>query len=81
MVPIFPSILGQFIGIIGGSLITEQIFGISGVGGLYIDSITSLDYNFFLLDSCFYLIIGLLSGIVLDLSYGFIDPRIRMGEK
>lgn len=81
MVPIFPSILGQFIGIIGGSLITEQIFGISGVGGLYIDSITSLDYNFFLLDTCFYLIIGLLSGIVLDLSYGFIDPRIRMGEK
>ena len=81
MVPIFPSILGQFIGIIGGSLITEQIFGVPGVGGLYIKSITSLDYNVFLLDTCFYLIIGLLSGIVLDLSYGFIDPRIRMGAK
>lgn len=81
MVPIFPAILGQFIGIIGGSLITEQIFGIPGVGGLYIYSITALDYNVFLLDTCFYLIIGLLSGIVLDLSYGFIDPRIRMGER
>ena len=81
MVPIFPMILGQFIGIIGGSLITEQIFGIPGVGGLYIKSINSLDYNFFLLDTCFYCFIGLLSGIIMDLSYGFIDPRIRMGER
>lgn len=81
MVPIFPMILGQFIGIIGGSLITEQIFGIPGVGGLYLESITALDYNFFLLDTCFYCFIGLLSGIIIDLSYGFIDPRIRMGER
>ncbi len=81
MVPIFPMILGQFIGIIGGSLITEQIFGIPGVGGLYLDSISRLDYNFFLLDTCFYCFIGLLSGILIDLSYGFIDPRIRMGER
>ena len=33
----------------GGSLIIEQIFGIPGVGPLYINSITALDYNFFLL--------------------------------
>ncbi len=81
MVPIFPMILGQFIGIIGGSLITEQIFQVPGVGGLYLQSITALDYNFFLLDTCFYLIIGLLAGIIMDLSYGFIDPRIRMGAR
>ena len=81
MVPIFPSILSEFIGIIGGSLIIEQIFGVPGVGELYINSINSLDYNFFLLLTCFYTAIGLLSGIVIDLSYGFIDPRIRMGVK
>jgi ABC-type dipeptide/oligopeptide/nickel transport system permease component len=81
MVPIFPSILSEFIGIIGGSLIIEQIFGIPGVGPLYINSITALDYNFFLLLTCFYTLIGLTAGIVIDLSYGFIDPRIRMGVK
>ena len=81
MVPIFPSILSEFIGIIGGSLIIEQIFGIPGVGPLYINSITALDYNFFLLLTCFYTIIGLTAGIVIDLSYGFIDPRIRMGAR
>jgi ABC-type dipeptide/oligopeptide/nickel transport system permease component len=81
MVPIFPMIMGEFIGIIGGSLIVEQIFGIPGVGPLYLKSITSLDYNFYLLLNGFYTIVGLLSGILVDLSYGFVDPRIRMGER
>ena len=83
MVPIFPMILGEFIGIMGGSLIIENIFGIPGVGPLYVSSIgtTPPDYNFFMLLTAFYTIIGLSSGIVVDLSYGFIDPRIRMGSK
>lgn len=81
MVPIFPMILGEFIGIIGGSLIVEQIFGVPGVGGLYLASINSRDYNFYLLLNSFYTLVGLASGIVVDLSYGFVDPRIRMGEK
>ena len=81
MVPIFPMILGEFIGIIGGSLIVEQIFGIPGVGPLYLDSVNVRDYNFYLLLNTFYTLIGLVSGIVVDLSYGFVDPRIRMGER
>ena len=83
MVPIFPMILGEFVGIMSGSLIIEQIFGIPGVGPLYVASITSStpDYNFFMLLSAFYTLIGLLSGIIVDISYGFIDPRIRMGER
>ena len=83
MVPIFPMILGEFIGIMSGSLIIEQIFGVPGVGPLYVSSITTTppDYNFFMLLTAFYTIIGLTSGIVVDLSYGFIDPRIRMGSK
>ena len=83
MVPIFPMILGEFIGIMSGSLIIEQIFGIPGVGPLSVASITAAtpDYNFFMLLSAFYTFIGLASGIIVDISYGFIDPRIRMGSK
>ena len=83
MVPIFPMILGEFIGIRSGSLIIESIFGIPGVGPLYVDSITTTppDYNFFMLLTAFYTLIGLFSGIIVDISYGFIDPRIRMGSK
>lgn len=81
MVPILPMIISSFIGILGGSMIIEQIFSIPGVGQLYIRSITLRDYDVFMMDSIFYTFVGLLAGIVVDISYGFIDPRIRMGEK
>lgn len=81
MVPILPMIIGSFIGILGGSMIIEQIFSIPGVGRLYLQSISLFDYDVFMADTIFYTFVGLLGGIVTDISYGFIDPRIRMGEK
>lgn len=81
MVPIFPSIVGEFISVLSGSLILEKIFAIPGVGGLYLAAINAPDYDFFMLLSGFYLLIGLAAGLVIDLSYGVIDPRIRMGAK
>lgn len=80
-VPILPSILSEFVGLLGGSMIIEQIFAVPGVGQLYMKSLSLLDYDVFMMDCIFYTFIGLLAGIVMDLSYGFIDPRIRMGEK
>ena len=80
-VPILPMIIGSFISVMSGSMIIEQIFSIPGVGQLYIQAITLLDYDVFMADTVFYVLIGLLAGIVVDISYGFIDPRIRMGEK
>lgn len=81
MVVVLPSIFGEFIGIMSGSLIIEKIFGIPGVGQLYINSINGRDYSLFMLLTIFYTSIGLLASIVVDISYGFIDPRIRMGSK
>ena len=81
MVPIFPSIVGEFISVLSGSLVIEQIFSIPGVGGLYLAAINAPDYDFFMMLSGFYLLVGLLAGLVIDLSYGVIDPRIRMGAK
>lgn len=80
-VVIVPAIFGQFIGILGGSLIIEGIFAIPGVGGLTLNAITGLDYNVFMLSTCFYTAIGLAASLVVDISYSFIDPRIRMGSK
>ena len=81
MVVIFPSILSEFVAVLSGSLIIEKMFTINGVGGLYLNSITFQDYDFFMLLSAFYTLVSLTAGIVIDISYGFIDPRIRMGAK
>lgn len=81
MVVVVPAIFGEFIGILGGSLIIEKIFAIPGVGGLALNAINARDYPIFIMVTCFYTIIGLAASLVVDISYGFIDPRIRMGSK
>ena len=81
MVPIFPSIIGEFVSVLSGSLIIEKIFSVPGVGGLYLNSITYQDNDLFMFLSGFYILIGLVASIVVDISYGIIDPRIRMGAR
>ena len=81
MVPIFPGILAEIIGLFSGSMILERLYGIPGIGGLFTEALTSKDYNVLFVNMSIFTTVGLLSGVVLDLSYGFIDPRIRMGAK
>ena len=81
MVPIVPSILAEVIGLLGGSMILENLYGIPGIGRLYVDALNAKDYNVLFVDMAVFTTIGLLAGVVLDISYGFIDPRIRMGAK
>ena len=80
-VVILPAIFSSFIGIMSGSLVIEKIFSVPGIGQLYLNAINGRDYNLFMIDTVFYTVVGLLAGIVVDVSYGFIDPRIRMGSK
>ena len=81
MVPIVPSILGEFIGILGGSMILEQLYQIPGIGKLFVTALNKQDYNVLFVDMALFTTIGLIAGVFLDLSYGLIDPRIRMGAK
>ena len=81
MVPIVPSILAEVIGLLGGSMILERLYGILGIGELFITALNKEDYNVLMVDMALFTTISLLAGVVLDISYGFIDPRIRMGAK
>lgn len=81
MVPILPTIISLFVGIISGAMVIENIFAINGIGQLTLKSIKLLDYDLFVACSMFYTIVGLGGQIIVDLSYGFLDPRIRMGAK
>lgn len=81
MVPVLPAVVSEFISILGGSMILESLYQIPGVGMLYISAFQAKDYSLLMTDMAFYTIIGLAASIIVDLSYGFIDPRIRMGAK
>ncbi len=81
LVPIFPMILGEVISVLSGSMIIENIFQVNGVGGLYLQSILTRDYDVFQFVSMFYILISLVGTLVVDVSYGIVDPRIRMGSK
>ncbi len=81
MVPVVPMVIAEFIGILGGSMILENLYNIRGVGNIYMNAYTARDYTLLLANTAFYTIIGLASSVLVDISYGFIDPRIRMGAK
>lgn len=63
--------------LVGGALITEIVFGYPGIGTLLFSAIRQNDYP--LIQGVTLLIIGgiLLANFLVDLAYGFIDPRIR----
>lgn len=81
LVPIVPMIIGEFVGILSGSVILEQLYGIPGIGQLFVLSINLKDYNVLFVDMAIYTVIGLFANLLCDLSYGIVDPRIRMGAK
>ncbi len=83
MVPLVPVIIFSFVRLVGGSIIIERIYSIPGMGRLYLDALTlnSFDYNLILALSGFYTSISLFAILIVDLSYGIVDPRIRMGAR
>ena len=81
MVPIVPSILAEFIGIMSGSMILENLYNIPGIGSLFVNALNSKDYSVLMVDMAMFTLVSLLASVFLDISYGFIDPRIRMGAK
>ena len=62
---------------IGGSVIIETIFSIPGLGQLGFESVLSRDYPVVLGSLFFFTIIGLLARLLRDLSYIWVDPRVK----
>ncbi|MBB64498.1 MAG: peptide ABC transporter permease [Waddliaceae bacterium] len=76
------SYLGQLItNILLGSFIIEKIFGIPGLGQWFVNSVTNRDYTTIMGTTVFYSIVLLLCIFLVDLSYSFLDPRIKVGEQ
>ncbi len=90
MVPVIPAILSSFIYVLCGSFIIELIYGIPGIARQFLDSIfvklgseyrIIIDTNRLVLIAGFYTSISLVFGLIIDILYGILDPRIRIGSK
>lgn len=77
-IPLCNVIVPMFMNLLGGSMVVEQIFGIPGLGSLMVGSINTADYYLAIAVLFFYSIISLTSVLMVDLSYGIVDPRIRI---
>ncbi len=81
MVPMMNIIIPMFAEVLSGSLVIESIFAVAGMGGLMVDSINSSDHMLTVAILMFYSLISLITILIVDISYGIVDPRVRMGVK
>jgi len=77
MLPVFTVIVLEFAFLIGGLVVTEQVFNLNGLGLLFVESIAHRDYTLTQALVLLVAVITVLANFVADLVYAWLDPRIR----
>ncbi|WP_066496267.1 ABC transporter permease [Abyssisolibacter fermentans] len=80
-IPLANIIIPMFTGLLFGSLVIERIFGVPGMGNVMIDAINAKDHTLTIGVLFWFSLISLVTVLIVDLSYGLIDPRIRIGGR
>ena len=77
LLPVVTIIGIEFAFLMGGLVVTEQVFNLNGLGKLFVESITNYDYN--MTQALVMLVVGIfaLTNLVVDIIYAWLDPRIR----
>ncbi|HZX60297.1 MAG TPA: ABC transporter permease, partial [Candidatus Methylomirabilis sp.] len=77
MLPVVTVIGLEFAFLIGGLVVTEQVFNLNGIGMLFVEAVTRRDYT---MTQALVLLVSftfILVNFVMDLVYAWLDPRIR----
>jgi oligopeptide transport system permease protein len=77
MIPVVTVVGPALVDLVTGSVITEAIFGIPGVGNYFVSSIFQRDYSMIMGTTLVFTVLIVFANIIVDLSYGVLDPRIR----
>lgn len=80
LLPVITSIFGWFLGIFSGSVIIENTFALYGMGRLYWIGLNNLDFELVLAIQMFYTVVSLIGSLLIDISYGLVDPRVRVDK-
>jgi peptide/nickel transport system permease protein len=76
-IPVITIIGIQIGGLMGGSIIIEQIFGLPGIGWYLLQGIFNRDYPIVQVTTLFLASIFVFINLFVDMTYAFLDPRIR----
>lgn len=77
LIPLITSILTSFSGMLGGTIILENIFGFPGLGAYIINGINTKDAPTVLASTTFLAAVFCLTSLLLDIIYAFVDPRVK----
>jgi len=80
MIPLTTIMVADFAGIVGGAIITERVFGWTGMGTLFNKAITGFDLNLLMGVFLVTATLAVLANLIADLLYSALDPRIRVGS-
>ncbi|HJM01386.1 MAG TPA: ABC transporter permease [Arenicellales bacterium] len=79
MLPVLTIIGIEFAFLIGGLVVTEQVFNLNGLGRLFVESVGAQDFNLTQQLVMLVVVAAVLTNLVVDLVYAWLDPRIRYG--
>lgn len=77
LIPVVTILGPLFAAVVTGSFVTEQIFGINGLGRHFVQSVTNRDYPVIMGTALLYAVLLILANLVVDIAYAWLDPRIR----
>ncbi|MEQ8710928.1 MAG: ABC transporter permease [Rhodospirillales bacterium] len=77
MLPVVTIIAIEFAFLMGGLVVTEQVFNLNGLGKLFVDSVLQLDFNMTQQLVMLVVLIFLMTNLFVDILYAWLDPRIR----
>ena len=77
LLPVITAVGISFSNLLGGALIIENVFGISGLGTLMVESVTGKDTPMLISSVMFAAVVGGFVNLGVDLLYTFIDPRVK----
>jgi len=69
----------EFAFLIGGLVVTEQVFNLNGIGRLFVLAVQNQDYTLTQALVMLTVAIFVLTNLVVDVLYAWLDPRIRFG--
>ncbi len=78
LLPVVTTVGIQFGSLLGGAVVAESVFAYPGIGRLIVRSIANRDYPVVQATLMFVVVIFLITNIIVDLSYAYLDPAVKL---